>query len=238
MTLLAPLCSEGSPEVARFQRLARRSIRDARAWAEKLADHGVLNAHGTLEMLFRETLTLAAFLLTARCQERDLAMSNAVRQRLTAALRGEFECALDQIQRRDSSSKRPSRSTLERQLALYADGDHAALEITAELFARFCQVTGMHSTALAGTGPNLAHIFFYLRIFALVDAEERLTLEQRKRLLRAAQQCREHFAALAATTIPSDTSSPALPGFTEQAVPRTRHPQPGRLVRPPEPRRQ
>ena len=181
-------------------------------------------------MLFRETLTLAAFLLTARSQERGLAMSDAVRQRLTAALRGEFERALDQIQRRDSSGQSPSGDTLERQLALYADGDHAAWGITAEMFARFCQVTGMHSPALAGTGPNLAHIFFYLRIFALVDAGERLTLEQRKHLLRAAQQCREHFAALAVTAIPSEASSPALHGATEQAVPRPGNPRPGALV--------
>lgn len=146
MNLPAPLSSAGRPEAAHFQRLARRSNRDAQAWAERLACHGVLNEHGTFERVFCETPTLAAFLITNRTHESGLALSGAARQRLTAALRGEFARALAQIHRRDASG-----DTLDRQLALDAEGNHPGLEITTEMFARFCQVTGMHSTALAGT---------------------------------------------------------------------------------------
>lgn len=151
MNLPAPLSSAGRPEAAHFQRLARRSNRDAQAWAERLACHGVLNERGTLERVFCETPTLAAFLITNRTHESGLALSGAARQRLTAALRGEFERALAQIHRRDSSGENACGGMPDRQLALYAEGDHVGLEITAEKFARFCQVTGMHSTALAGT---------------------------------------------------------------------------------------
>ena len=219
MNLPAPWSSGVSPEVARFQRLARRSIREARSWAEKLAQHGVGNEAGTRERLFRETLTLAAFLLTRHSRESDLTMCSTTRRRLTAVLRDEFANALAQIHRRAASDMKTPGATLDRQLACYADGDREGLEITARMFDRFREVTGMHSPALTGAGPNLAPIFFYLRIFALIDADERLTLEQRRCLLRTAQQCHEHLAATSDTTFPAGDRPPALPKGANRPIP-------------------
>ena len=201
-------------DAERFQRLGRRMVRDARKWAAKLARHAIPRQPETAQRVFRETLTFAAFLITDRAREAGLHFSDSARRELSALLRAEFERALADLHDDGSTAASNFGDGLETQLALYSTGGPSGPEITPGGFARFCQVTGMHSTALVGAGPNLAHIFFYLRLFAIIDADERLTLEQRKHLLRAAQECREHFATLTESAPPDAAPSPALSAAT------------------------
>lgn len=223
MDLTLPYPADSSDEIARFHRLAKRLIRDAHQWAETLVRHVAPGGGGAVEGVFRETLAFAAFLVTHQSSDLPLAMSTAARERLTAALRREFEDALATIDARlagdpPSHGKDGSRRQLERRVAFYANGNSVGLEITEEMFARFCEITGLHSTALVGSGSNLAQMLFYVRIFALVGADERVTLEQRKHLIHAAQQYRAHFAALAEETCDPARGTPAIGSAARRAL--------------------
>jgi hypothetical protein len=195
-----------------------RLIRDAQSWARTISMHGESQAPATLERIFRETLTFAAYLVTNQLADCRLEISPDSRQQITTALRDEFEQALASIRGDCSMEADDEDRLLAIQVEHYIHGNRAGLAITEEMFARFCEVTGMHTTALVGTGPNLAQIFFYVRVFALVDAGEQLTLEQRKHLLRTAQRCREHFSHLVERAFSAEHFSPTMIGGVEKAA--------------------
>jgi hypothetical protein len=212
MTVPALPSRELASATAWAERLARRLIRDGLSWAKRFASHNARIDSAGLENVFRETVTFAAFLVVSRAPEARLTGSKARLERLSAVLRHEYDFACARIRTRPSTPSPPAgaEGALAQAIAHYSTGRQDDSWMTERRYARFCEVTGMHSTALTGHGPNLAQIFFYLRIFAVIDGDDQMTLEERKRLLRAAQDCREHFVALSKRLLADGSVSPSL----------------------------
>lgn len=181
------------------KRLAAKLCRAALAWGKTFqacadAPHAVCR-----EQVCEETLAYSLCLLELR-----LGPPSAEAFHFLAEVRRECQEQFAQWQHLARTSRKQlsppppaqEQAGFANQYLMYAGRDSGAFRITEPMFQDFCEMTGLSSTCLVGTGPNLAALVFYIVLHGVFTAHRPISRERKRVLLGAAKSCRAFFEDL------------------------------------------
>ena len=165
-------------------------------------------------VVFREVLAFALRLVQLRLDDSPNAADPAARAALLAELR--TECGR-QAQRRAEPptgtteprlGSYPGKAALQTEAARTDSTPSPGSQITEEMFAQFCESTGLASASIAASGVNLAALMFYVVIYSVAIGDRVVSLERKQRLLQTIQQCKDYFLTLEISPTPLQVLPP------------------------------
>lgn len=198
----SPPCTSPAPPLdpARADGVARSLHRAAVAWAVTFLKSRAGLDRALAEQLTTETLAFGLALLDERVREfgsDGAAFAHRVR-RAAWILHARWRTAPGrsrQLTAGDAPTREEAEDVSEFSLACRLTGGEGggAFEFTEAMHLEFCELTGLGTNELVGHGANLAALGFYLVVHGRVFASRLRSRAERRWLVQALRECREHL---------------------------------------------